>query len=92
MRGDPDQRVEPEYSERELYSRYEILLENYKKTIAIEAPHPRKPAFMTSEKFTRLRNQLYSLLHDEIRKAVMQSTASERAAVGGRGSGKGAAS
>jgi hypothetical protein len=39
---------------------------------------------MTSEKFTRLRNQLYGLLHDEIRKAVIQSVASERA-VGGKG-------
>ena len=56
-------------------------------TIAIEEPHPRKPTFMTSEKFTKLRNQLYSLLHDEIRKSVIQSTASERAAAG-----KGAAS
>ena len=63
-----------------------------KEIIDIDEPHPRKPTFMTSEKFTRLRNQLYSLLHDEIRKAVMQSTASERTAVGGRGSGKGVAS
>jgi NitT/TauT family transport system ATP-binding protein len=58
-----------------------------KEIIEIEEPHPRKPAFMTSEKFTRLRNQLYELLHDEIRKAVIESTASERAA-----RGKGAAS
>jgi NitT/TauT family transport system ATP-binding protein len=49
-----------------------------KEIIEIEEPHPRKPAFMTSEKFTTLRNQLYGLLHDEIRKAVIQSTASER--------------
>ena len=53
-----------------------------KAIIAVEEPHPRKPAFMTSEKFTRLRNQLYGLLHDEIRKAVLESAASERA---GRG-------
>jgi NitT/TauT family transport system ATP-binding protein len=58
-----------------------------KEIIEIDEPHPRKPAFMTSEKFTRLRNQLYGLLHDEIRKAVIESTASERAA-----RGKGAAS
>ena len=51
-----------------------------KDIIEIEEPHPRKPAFMTSEKFTRLRNQLYGLLHDEIRKAVSESTASERLA------------
>src|SRR3954471_10816659 len=49
----------------------------------IGEPHPRSPAFMTSEKFTRLRNNLYSLLHDEIRKTVVQSVDSERA-VGGR--------
>jgi len=30
-----------------------------KEIIAIEEPHPRKPAFMTSEKFTRLRNTLF---------------------------------
>jgi NitT/TauT family transport system ATP-binding protein len=53
-----------------------------KEIIEIEEPHPRKPAFMTSEKFTRLRNQLYGLLHDEIRKAVSESTASERMARG----------
>ena len=63
-----------------------------KEIIPVEEAHPRKPAFMTSEKFTLLRNQLYSLLHDEIRKAVMQSTAIERAAASGKGIGKGAAS
>jgi NitT/TauT family transport system ATP-binding protein len=41
-----------------------------KEVIEIDEPHPRKPAFMTSEKFTALRNRLYGLLHDEIRKAV----------------------
>jgi NitT/TauT family transport system ATP-binding protein len=50
-----------------------------KEIIEVDEPHPRKPDFMTSEKFTRIRNQLYSLLHDEIRKAVSQS------AVGARG-------
>ena len=50
--------------------------------IAIEEPHPRKPAFMTSEKFTNLSNQLYSLLHDEIRKAVIESAVSERIGAG----------
>src|SRR6266436_5003203 len=44
-----------------------------KKIIAVDEPHPRKPDFITSEKFTRIRNRLYSLLHDEIRKAVSQS-------------------
>jgi NitT/TauT family transport system ATP-binding protein len=51
-----------------------------KEIIEIDEPHPRKPDFMTSEKFTRIRNQLYALLHDEIRKAVSQSTVSELAA------------
>lgn len=44
-----------------------------KKIISIDEPHPRKPEFVTSEKFTRLRNELYSLLHDEIRKSVSES-------------------
>ena len=44
-----------------------------KEIIEIDEPHPRKPDFITSEKFTRIRNQLYALLHDEIRKAVSQS-------------------
>ena len=44
-----------------------------KEIIEIDEPHPRRPDFITSEKFTRIRNQLYALLHDEIRKAVSQS-------------------
>jgi len=44
-----------------------------KEIIEIDEPHPRNPDFITSEKFTRVRNQLYGLLHDEIRKAVSQS-------------------
>jgi NitT/TauT family transport system ATP-binding protein len=44
-----------------------------KKIIAVDEPHPRKPEFVTSEKFAELRNQLYGLLHDEIRKAVLES-------------------
>ncbi len=44
-----------------------------KEIIAIDEPHPRKPQFVTSAKFTELRNRLYALLHDEIRKAVLQS-------------------
>ena len=49
-----------------------------KEIIEIDEPHPRKPDFITSEKFTRIRNKLYSLLHEEIRKAVSQSVVSER--------------
>jgi NitT/TauT family transport system ATP-binding protein len=41
-----------------------------KQVINVDEAHPRKPSFMTAEKFTRLRNELYDLLHDEIRKTV----------------------
>jgi ABC-type nitrate/sulfonate/bicarbonate transport system ATPase subunit len=51
-----------------------------KEVIEIDEPHPRKPGFMTSEKFTNLRNTLFALLHEEIRKAMEQSAASDRAA------------
>jgi NitT/TauT family transport system ATP-binding protein len=44
-----------------------------KRVIAVEEQHPRKPEFVTSVKFTNLRNELYSLLHDEIRKAMSES-------------------
>src|SRR3984893_6516274 len=46
-----------------------------KQIIVVDEAHPRKPEFVTSAKFTSLRNQLYDLLHDEIRKAVQQSAA-----------------
>jgi NitT/TauT family transport system ATP-binding protein len=38
--------------------------------ILVEEPHPRKASFMTSDKFNGLRNRLFELLHDEIRKTV----------------------
>jgi NitT/TauT family transport system ATP-binding protein len=41
-----------------------------KEVIAVEEPHPRKASFMTSDKFNSLRNRLFDLLHDEIRKTV----------------------
>jgi NitT/TauT family transport system ATP-binding protein len=44
-----------------------------KQIIEVDEPHPRKPEFMTAEKFTRVRNELYALLHDEIRKTVAAS-------------------
>jgi NitT/TauT family transport system ATP-binding protein len=44
-----------------------------KEIIAVNEPHPRKPSFVTTEKFASLRNTLYGLLHEEIRKAVEQS-------------------
>src|ERR1700731_1724433 len=46
-----------------------------KQVIAVDEPHPRKPDFVPSEKFTKLRNQLYALLHDEIRKTVSAESA-----------------
>ena len=48
-----------------------------KQVIVVDEPHPRRPEFVTSAKFASLRNHLYGLLHDEIRKAVQQSTAAD---------------
>jgi NitT/TauT family transport system ATP-binding protein len=56
-----------------------------KEIIAIDEPHPRKPEFITSEKFTSIRNRLYALLHDEIRKAVTQTATIERGEPSSRG-------
>jgi NitT/TauT family transport system ATP-binding protein len=53
-----------------------------KKIIRVDEPHPRKPSFVTSEKFTALRNELYALLHDEIRKAIAEPAGA------GKGGGK----
>ena len=44
-----------------------------KEIIEVDEPHPRKPSFVTTEKFSRLRNTLYELLHEEIRKAIEQA-------------------
>jgi ABC-type nitrate/sulfonate/bicarbonate transport system ATPase subunit len=44
-----------------------------KEIIKVDEPHPRKPGFVTSEKFTSIRNELYRLLHDEIRKTMAES-------------------
>lgn len=41
-----------------------------KKIIHVEEDHPRKSNFMTSPKLSALRNELYALLHDEIRKTM----------------------
>lgn len=49
-----------------------------KEIIEIDEPHPRKPEFITSDKFNKLRNHLYTLLHDEIRRAVERENASAR--------------
>ncbi|MEA2975689.1 MAG: NitT/TauT family transport system ATP-binding protein [Alphaproteobacteria bacterium] len=60
-----------------------------KTVIDVDEPHPRKPDFVTSAKFAALRNELYALLHDEIRKAMMESgVARDTAAISGaRGAG-----
>src|SRR5215813_5715300 len=52
-----------------------------KKIITVDEPHPRRPDFVTSAKFASIRNELYALLHDEIRKTMAESSAS---AAGGR--------
>ncbi len=46
-----------------------------KEIVEIDEPHPRKPDFITSPKFNELRNHLYTMLHDEIRKAVERENA-----------------
>lgn len=49
-----------------------------KQVIEVDEPHPRKPEFMTSPKFHTLRDQLYSLLHDEIRKTMAETSGRRR--------------
>ena len=46
-----------------------------KTILPVNEPHPRSRGFMTSEKLSRLRNELYELLHDEIRAAMGLSAA-----------------
>ena len=41
-----------------------------KRILSVDEGHPRTRSFMTSEKLGRLRNELYELLHDEIRKTI----------------------
>ncbi len=41
-----------------------------KSILAVDEAHPRNRKFMTSDKLSRLRNELYELLHDEIRKTM----------------------
>jgi NitT/TauT family transport system ATP-binding protein len=49
-----------------------------KQVIAVDEPHPRRSPFMTSAKFHALRDQLYSLLHDEIRKTMEETHGARR--------------
>jgi NitT/TauT family transport system ATP-binding protein len=57
-----------------------------KQIIRVDEPHPRKPGFVTSEKFNTLRNELYALLHDEIRKTVSESARTRDAGTAGKAS------
>jgi len=41
-----------------------------KTIMQVDEPHPRKRAFMTSEKLSTMRNELYELLHDEVRRTM----------------------
>lgn len=43
-----------------------------KQVLAVNEPHPRNRSFMTSTKLSQLRNELYELLHDEIRRTIDQ--------------------
>jgi NitT/TauT family transport system ATP-binding protein len=47
-----------------------------KEIIKVDEPHPRRPDFVTSAKFTSIRNELYALLHDEIRKTMAEPSVS----------------
>jgi ABC-type nitrate/sulfonate/bicarbonate transport system ATPase subunit len=58
-----------------------------KKIMQVDEPHPRSPSFMTSSKLSGMRNELYELLHDEIRKTMAGTDRAEgapRAMAGGR--------
>ena len=50
-----------------------------KELIAVDEPHPRKPEFVTSAKFTSIRNRLVGHLHEESRKTVAEASATVRA-------------
>src|SRR5438876_11047435 len=50
-----------------------------KKIVKVDEPHPRRPDFVTSAKFTGIRNELYALLHHEIRKTVAETSVSAAA-------------
>ncbi len=55
--------------------------------VIVEEPHPRRPDFMTSDKFNALRNQLYGLLREEIRQTVRQGLSSKPGPGGPRSAG-----
>ena len=55
-----------------------------KSIMRVDEPHPRSPDFVTSEKFTRLRNDLYGMLHEEIAKTMSNRIVASAVADGGR--------
>jgi NitT/TauT family transport system ATP-binding protein len=57
-----------------------------KAVIDIDEPHPRRPDFVTSDKFAGLRNTLYGMLHEEIRKTLSHRVVAAAVADGGRAS------
>jgi NitT/TauT family transport system ATP-binding protein len=54
-----------------------------KAVLEVDEPHPRRPGFITSGKYNELRSELYSLLHDEIRKSMDEREQIGSAATGG---------
>jgi NitT/TauT family transport system ATP-binding protein len=58
-----------------------------KNILDVNEPHPRNPNFVTSEKFAKLRNELYALLHDEIRKAMAEAGIERKIPGAARGAG-----
>jgi NitT/TauT family transport system ATP-binding protein len=54
-----------------------------KSVLTVDEPHPRQPAFMTSDKFNRLRNTLYGLLREEVLSAMGEDLGTNGTADGG---------
>ncbi|MGE0628273.1 MAG: hypothetical protein AB7O43_10645, partial [Hyphomicrobiaceae bacterium] len=51
--------------------------------IRIDVPQPRRPEFMTSDKFNKLRNTIYELLREEVLSAMDSDMSIGSAATGG---------
>jgi NitT/TauT family transport system ATP-binding protein len=54
-----------------------------KRVIDVNEPHPRNREFMTSDKLSNLRNELYEELHDEVLKTMNQAEGTGKVAAGG---------
>jgi NitT/TauT family transport system ATP-binding protein len=63
-----------------------------KEVIPVDEQHPRSPSFMTAAKFHGLRDKLYGLLHEEIRKTIAETAQPRRrySETGVAGEGRGA--